>query len=40
VVIEGFPAGQFTYDSVGTVHHTVRHFSANLTAAVKAKLKP
>jgi hypothetical protein len=40
VVIEGFPAGQFTYNSVGTVQHTVRHFSANLAAAVKARLKP
>ena len=35
VVLLGYPAGQFTYTSVGTVQRTVRHFSASLLSAVK-----
>jgi len=39
VVLEGFPAGHFTYKSVGTVQHTVRHYSANLAVAVRTDVK-
>jgi len=35
VVLLGYPAGQYTYTSVGTVQKTVRHFSASLLSAVK-----
>ena len=35
VVIEGFPAGEFTYTPVGKLHRTVRRFSAVLEEAVK-----
>jgi hypothetical protein len=35
VVIQGYPAGQFTYTSVGTTERTVRHFSALLQTAVQ-----
>lgn len=38
VVLEAFPAGQFTYNSVGTVRRTVRHFSASLPVAVRLNL--
>ena len=31
VIIEGYPAGQYTYTSLGTIQRTVRHFSAVLT---------
>ncbi len=34
IVILGYPAGRHTYTSVGSVHKTVRHFSANLLKAV------
>jgi hypothetical protein len=34
VIIEGYPAGQHTYASVGSVQKTVRHFSAQLAKAV------
>jgi hypothetical protein len=34
VVLLGYPAGQYTYTSVGTVQKTVRRFSANLAKAV------
>ena len=40
VIIEGYPAGQFTYHSVGTVQHTVRRFSAQLVKAVELNLQP
>ena len=40
VIIEGYPAGQFTYTSVGTVQHTVRRFSAQLVKAVELNLQP
>ena len=39
VMIEGYPAGQFTYESVGNVKRTVRKFSANLHAAVNWNIK-
>jgi hypothetical protein len=35
VILLGYPAGQYTYTSVGTVQKTVRRFSANLLTAVK-----
>ena len=35
VVLLGYPAGQYTYTSVGTVQKTVRHFSVSLLSAVK-----
>ena len=38
VVLQGFPAGHFTYDSVGTLERTVRRFSASLPIAVKLNL--
>jgi hypothetical protein len=34
VILLGYPAGEYTYDSVGTVKKTVRRFSANLLKAV------
>jgi len=39
VVLLGYPAGQYTYTSVGAVQKTVRHFSANLLNAVKLNLE-
>ena len=39
VIIEGYPAGQHTYTSVGSVQRTVRQFSASLGAAVDLNLK-
>ena len=39
VIIEGYPAGQYTYTSVGSVQRTVRQFSASLNAAVNWNLK-
>jgi len=38
VIIAGYPEGEFTYTSVGTVKKTVRSFSANLDKAVRWKL--
>lgn len=38
VVIAGYPTGGFTYTSVGSVHKTVRRFSANLDKAVRTNL--
>ncbi len=35
VVLDGFPMGKFTYDSVGNVQHTVRQFSAKVTTAIR-----
>ena len=34
VVLQGYPTGQYTYTSVGTLQKTVRRFSASLTKAV------
>ena len=39
VIIEGYPAGQFTYTSVGTVQKTVRRFSAQLSRSVALNLQ-
>ena len=38
VIIAGYPAGEFTYTSVGTIQKTVRRFSASLDKAVKINL--
>ncbi|MGC9941804.1 MAG: hypothetical protein ABSE48_08200 [Verrucomicrobiota bacterium] len=35
VDLQAFPAGQFTYNSVGTLQRTVRHYCAGLPAAVQ-----
>jgi hypothetical protein len=35
VVIQAYPAGRYTYTSVGTIQRTVRRFSAALATAVK-----
>lgn len=35
VVIQGFPAGQYTYTSVGTIQRTVRRFAAALPTAIR-----
>ncbi len=35
VILEGFPMGDYTYTSVGTVTHTVRRFSTKVTTAVR-----
>lgn len=40
VMLEGYPAGEYTYTSVGSVQRTVRKFSASLDAAVRWKFKP
>ena len=39
VIIEGYPAGQYTYTSVGTIRKTVRCFSAQLSQAVALNLQ-
>jgi hypothetical protein len=39
VIIEGYPAGQYTYTSMGTIERTIRRFSASLDAAVKLNLE-
>lgn len=39
VIIEGYPAGQYTYTSVGSIQRTVRQFCASLNAAVNWNLK-
>jgi hypothetical protein len=39
VVLQAFPTGHFTYNSVGTIERTVRRFSGNLPAAVQTNLK-
>jgi len=38
VIVQGYPAGQYTYTSAGSVQRTVRKFSASLPAAVQATL--
>ena len=35
VLIQGYPAGQYTYTSVGTLQRTVRRFSASLANAIR-----
>jgi len=39
VIIEAYPAGNFTYATLGTIHHTVRRFSALLPKAMAATLQ-
>ena len=39
VIIEAYPAGQYTYTSVGNLQRTVRRFSASLDDAVKLNLQ-
>jgi hypothetical protein len=39
VIIQGYPTGQFTYKSLGTIERTVRKFSADLGTAVRANLQ-
>lgn len=39
VIIEGYPTGQYTYNSLGTIHKTVRRFSAQLSKAVELNLQ-
>jgi hypothetical protein len=39
VIIEGYPAGEYTYTSLGTIQRTVRHFSAVLGKAVDSNLR-
>ncbi|HWD93255.1 MAG TPA: hypothetical protein VG938_13000 [Verrucomicrobiae bacterium] len=38
VHLEGFPAGQYTYTSVGDVHRSIRKFSAKLPKAIEWQL--
>jgi hypothetical protein len=38
VILAGYPTGDFTYGSVGSVRKTVRRFSTNLDKAVQANL--
>jgi hypothetical protein len=38
VMIAGYPTGEFSYESVGTIKRTVRRFSASLDKAVKSIL--
>jgi hypothetical protein len=38
VIVAGYPTGEITYTSVGTVKKTVRRFSANLDKAVAARI--
>lgn len=40
VVLTGYPAGQYTYTSVGGVAHTVRRFTTTLPKAVELTLTP
>jgi hypothetical protein len=39
VVLDAFPTGQFTYNSVETIQRTVRRFSASLPVAVRLNLE-
>jgi hypothetical protein len=38
VVLQAFPTGHFTYNSVGTIQRTVRRFSGSLPIAVRLNL--
>jgi len=40
VIIQGYPAGEYTYKSVGTIERKVRRFSASLSSAVALRLQP
>jgi hypothetical protein len=39
VVLHSYPAGQYTYTSVGGIQHTVRRFSGGLETAVNLLLR-
>jgi hypothetical protein len=39
VIIQGYPAGEYTYNSIGTIERTVRRFSASLSSAVALRLQ-
>jgi hypothetical protein len=39
VIIEGYPAGEYTYTSLGTIRRTVRRFSATLSKAVDINMQ-
>lgn len=39
VILDAYPTGEYTYTSIGDVHHTVRRFSANLDKAVDANVQ-
>lgn len=39
VIIEGYPAGQYTYTSVGDIKRTVRRFTSTLPKAVELSLQ-
>jgi hypothetical protein len=39
VIIQGYPAGDYTYKSIGTIERTVRRFSASLSSAVAFRLQ-
>ena len=38
VVLLAYPAGEYSYTSVGTLRKTVRHFSGDLTAAARSQI--
>ena len=38
VILLAYPAGQYTYTSVGTVQKTVRHFTGDLAVSVRAQI--
>jgi hypothetical protein len=39
VVLHSYPAGEYTYTSVGNIHHTVRRFAGGLESAVNLTLQ-
>jgi hypothetical protein len=39
VIVQAYPAGQYTHTSAGAVQRTIRRFSANVMAAVQANLE-
>jgi len=39
VVLQAYPTGHFTYNSVGTIQRTVRRFSGSLPMAMRLNLK-
>jgi hypothetical protein len=39
VIIEGYPTGRYSYTAMGSIHRTVRRFSAVLDRAVAADLQ-
>jgi hypothetical protein len=39
VVLQAYPTGHFTYNSVGTIERTVRRFSGSLAMAVRINLQ-